>query len=63
MKYFNPNRIVIKRVVSEENNRYKPQAYSHTTLFLKVVIHKIASIDPMIRKTIVNAKLILTIGV
>jgi hypothetical protein len=62
MKNFNPNMIIINRVVIDEHKRYKPQPTSRTTLFLNVIIERILSSNPAIIKIIVNDKLILIIN-
>jgi hypothetical protein len=61
-KNFNPNIIVVNKVVIDEPKRYKPQPTSHTYLLLNVIIERIPLISPATIKIIVNAKLILMIN-
>jgi hypothetical protein len=62
IKNFNPNIIIINKVVIDELKRYKPQPTSRTTLFLNVIIERILSTNPPIIKIIVNDKLIFIIN-
>jgi hypothetical protein len=61
IKNFNPNIIIVNRVVIDEHNRYKPQPTSRTILFLNVIKERTPSMRPAIIKIIVNAKLNCTI--
>ena len=38
IKNFNPNIIIVSKVVIDDANKYKPQPTSHTILFLNVII-------------------------
>ncbi len=61
IRNFNPNMIVVIRVVIDEPNRYKPQPTSHTDLFLNVMKDKTPLMSPMTMNMITNTKLILMI--
>jgi hypothetical protein len=61
IRNFNPNMIVVNRVVIEEPKRYKPQPTSHTDLFLNVIKDKTPLISPTTMKMITNTKLVLMI--
>jgi hypothetical protein len=62
IKNFNPNIIIVNRVVIDEPKRYKPQPTFRTGLLLNVIIERTPLINPTTIKIIVNDKLILMIN-